>query len=345
MNYNNIGIFMPPMIAWKWMKQRPQHIMAAFAKLGIKSAFITPQNRGEVEVIGYKEIEPNLFLCEDKQNMKFVLKKCSKIYMYTTWFMNCDYIAENPDVEIIYDIVDHVPFLSYYNQGGKVKHEKLLKKAAIVICTARNLLEEVVGERSDAIYIPNGVEPSDFEGDVDMKQDMMYISNFKKPIIGYYGALANWFDWILFNKVSELRPQYNFILIGCNYDGSVDKFLAKRPNVFHLGLKDYKDLYSYSKHFDVATVPFKINDITDACSPIKIFEYMAAGIPILSTKLKECLKYKQINIANDCEEYLKKLDYIIDSKEKEVMKDELIKESHKHSWASRTKQIIERIEI
>lgn len=341
-----ISIIYFPMIAWSWMKQRPQHIMSSFAKLGYTCAYITPQNRGVIEVVGNKEIEPNLFLCQNEEEMAKVIKGSDEIWIYTTWFMHQIYKQKHPDFKVIYDIVDHVPFLSNYKGIGEIYHKHLIEQSEIIICTAENLYNKVKDERKDVIYIPNGVVVEDFsENKFTKMKDIENIINKGKPIVGYYGALAHWFDWELFNKVAESRQEYNFVLIGCDYDGSINKHLIKRNNVFYLGLKSYEDLVSYSKCFDVATVPFKINDITDACSPVKIFEYMAAGIPILSTPLKECKKYKLVNIADDIYDYLKNLDYIIDSMEKEVTKDELIECAIENSWESRVKQIIEKMEI
>ena len=136
-----------------------------------------------------------------------------------------------------------------------------------------------------------------------------YILKSKKPIIGYYGSLAKWVDFDLIKKLAEKRPGYEIVLIGMIYDDTIQKQeLDRYKNIHYLGPKDYSILPEYAVWFDVATIPFVLNEITESTSPIKIFEYMALGTPIVTTDMRECRKYKSILIGKDYEGFIEKVD-------------------------------------
>ena len=92
--------------------------------------------------------------------------------------------------------------------------------------------------------------------------------------------MAEWFDWPLWIHAAKARPNWSFVLIGPAYDGDIAAVHARAaaaPNIHYLGPKRYDELPGYMQFVDVATIPFVLNAITHACSPVKLFEYMAAG--------------------------------------------------------------------
>lgn len=141
---------------------------------------------------------------------------------------------------------------------------------------------------------------------------MKQIVDKGKPIIGYYGALAKWFDYEKVKRLAIKRPDYEVVLIGINYDRSYDRSgLDKLTNVSYLGIINYIDLITYSAFFDVCMVPFIKNDITDATSPVKIFEYMALEKPIVTTDINECKSYESCQIAYNDYDFIDKVDYAV----------------------------------
>ena len=115
--------------------------------------------------------------------------------------------------------------------------------------------------------------------------------------------------------------------------------------MYFLGTREYKILKNYADKFDVCTVPFVINDITKATSPLKIFEYMALGKPIVTTEMDECKKYKSIFIANNNEEFIELIDKAIElSKENNMEYHEILsREALDNTWESKTKEIIKNL--
>jgi glycosyltransferase involved in cell wall biosynthesis len=102
-------------------------------------------------------------------------------------------------------------------------------------------------------------------------------------IIIYIGALwGDWFDWELLDRLAVALPHYAFVLIG-DYHGECER---PRSNIHFLGLKDRDTLPAYLAYSDVAIIPWKVNEITHSTSPIKLFEYIAMGLPVVSTDFK-----------------------------------------------------------
>jgi glycosyltransferase involved in cell wall biosynthesis len=218
--------------------------------------------------------------------------------------------------------------------------------------TPREIVSEldkyIIGQdkAKKAALVPNGVDLNHFlPHKTVMPKDIASIVKKYKKIIGYYGAIAEWFDFDLLNYAAEKRPDYGFIIIGpVDYDRSYAKYSDKMSkNIYFIGPKKYDELPSYALEFDVATIPFVVNKITESTSPIKLFEYMALEKPIVTTDLIECRKYKSVLIAEDKENFVEKLDEAIsketDNKYLEIER----KEAENNSWESRVSLIIENL--
>ena len=154
----------------------------------------------------------------------------------------------------------------------------------------------------------------------------------------YYGALAEWFDWPLWIHAAKARPNWSFVLIGPAYDGDVAAVharVAAAPNIFYLGPKRYDELPGYMQFVDVATIPFVLNAITHACSPVKLFEYMAAGKPVVTTAMREVLKYKSVLVARSAEEFVCRLDEAVTKQHDPAYLALLRTEAEANTWHSR----------
>lgn len=270
------------------------------------------------------------------------------VYATCLNFVGYDLIKSYIDkgFNVIYDFVDELSSdISGYEVTSDMLngHNKLLsdKENVFVISTAEVLKDKVDTIRGENknILVPNGVNLDDFisiknrgfewkdknnlnvesfgvdfdnnirESDFGKQEKFQFILNKKKPIIGYYGALAKWFDYDLIIRLAKEREEYEIVLIGMDYDGSYDKSgLDKYHNISYLGIVNYDELINYSIHFDVCIVPFIKNDITDSTSPIKIFEYMALGKPIVTTNIRECLKYKSCIVSKNSNEFIENID-------------------------------------
>jgi hypothetical protein len=142
---------------------------------------------------------------------------------------------------------------------------QLVQESDLVIVTAALLQEKWSARSKKTLLIRNGVD-FDFFAAHCRPNDLL--AGVKHPIIGYYGALAEWVDFELLYFLAKQRPNWNFILIG---DVFVDDLagLNKLPNVHLLGRRPYAEMPLYLYHFDVCLIPFKLNDVTHAVDPVK----------------------------------------------------------------------------
>ena len=137
------------------------------------------------------------------------------------------------------------------------------------------LKEDIEAKRGteNLVFACNGVDYEHYQNiyaNFKFDTEFQEILAEKKPIIGYYGAFASWFDYEMIRKLATDRPQYNIVLIGTKYDDTLEKSgIEQLSNVHFLGTKSYNVLKNYANKFNVCTVPFIINDITKATSYFK----------------------------------------------------------------------------
>ncbi len=292
-------VVLPPLIDWNWMKQRPHHLLVEFARAGYLVFFCSPRTRTD-EFRGFQQVGDCLYLCSSVEILQCHLRRPIVLATYPG---HLEEIQRFKDPRVIYDHLDDLRVHcdgNIINYIAIVQHKELLKTAEVVCATAERLFMRIRAIRPDAILCPNGVHYDDFALDAapPVPDDLEAIVANGKPIVGYYGALAKWLDYDLVKAVAEHCPYYQFVLIGPDYDGSLNKqIVTGTKNLHWLGEKKYEELPAYVHYFDVATIPFVLNEITECTSPVKLFEYMAAGRPIVTTDLPECRKYRSVLLA------------------------------------------------
>ncbi|WP_332830482.1 glycosyltransferase [Clostridium perfringens] len=346
------------------MKQRPQHLAEALSKK--KVLYIYRSDVKNDNIYSIKKIKDNLYVLNLDMyslNVAFfeAIKSINKpkfVHVYATCLNSVDYekikTYMDKGFKVIYDFVDELSSeISGYNITSKMieDHEKLLrdKENVLVVSTAKKLKDianKFRGKNENNILAPNAVNLEDFKNHGnEIGEKIQPIVNKRKPIIGYYGALAKWFDYKLIEQLAKEREDYEIVLIGMDYDGSYDKSNLKNySNISYLGMIDYKYLINYSRYFDVCIVPFIKNDITDSTSPLKIFEYMALEKPIVTTDINECKNYESCLVSKDYDEFIRNIDKAL---KLEVNVKEyfsiLRRESEENTWNNRAELIKEAI--
>jgi len=343
--------------------QRPQHISLNLSKQ--KSLVFYEVTHFTDKVKDLKKVNENLILInlENKKIQEMLLSKLENIekpkyvQIYSTdWNMKLEELKKyiQNRYKIIYEYIDEInPILSGTKEipvNIKEKYEYILsdRENVYVVVTADKLKEDIEQKRGmeKLVFACNGVDYEHYQNidkNYEFDKEFRKILGKKKPIIGYYGAFASWFDYEMIKELAIKRPQYSIVLIGTKYDETLEKSkIEELQNIYFLGTKDYKTLKNYANKFDVCTVPFVINDITKATSPLKIFEYMALGKPIVTTAMDECKKYKSIFIANNKEEFIELIDKAIEIRKEnnEEYFKTLKKEALENTWRSKTEEII-----
>jgi hypothetical protein len=145
--------------------------------------------------------------------------------------------------------------------------------------------------------------------ETDIPQEMIRL---KKPVIGFFGLIADWVDLDLIRFLAASRPAWSFALIGKSTTDM--RPLEGLANIHRLGQLPYSDLPAYAKAFDAAILPFALNELTLAANPLKLREYLAAGLPVVATAIPEAEKLSgMLRIGRGRFEFLSELQKIIDS--------------------------------
>ena len=281
------------------------------------------------------------------QNAMFDLLKEYKghkfLSLYSTdVYLDEQYIKEkytDNGFKIIYEYIDelsdeisgHLPDFVYD------RHKNIIEdKSNIAVGSADKLIEEIeeIRGKENVAMITNGVQYDHWQYRSDeVPEKLKDIVSKGNPIIGYFGALAKWFDYELLKKVAKERPNYEIVLIGFLYDNSFkDSKIDELENVHYLGIVDYKELNKYSQYFTISTIPFLLNDITESTSPVKLFEYMAMGHPIVTTDMRECRKYKSVLIGKSHEDFIEKLDFALTLDKNDEYYNYLKEEALANTW-------------
>jgi glycosyltransferase involved in cell wall biosynthesis len=197
--------------------------------------------------------------------------------------------------EIIYYCVDeYTAFSGVSSESLAGIEQTLLRKADLVIVSSQQLLNSKRSSRGKTVLVRHGVDYTHFSKALDPQLDVPEeIRKLPRPIIGYFGLMAaDWVDVPLLVRVAEEFRGGSLVLLG---KSTMDlKSLTHQPNVHVLGRKPYDLLPAYCKGFDVALIPFPISPVTANSNPLKAREYLAAGLPVVSTAVPE------VEILPDC---------------------------------------------
>lgn len=341
--------------------QRPQHIANNLAKKNCLVFYEVTTMTDNVKTL--KKHNKNIYLFNFNNIVlnKILMKELKKIekpkyvQLYSTdWKLSVENIENyiKNGFKFIYEYIDDIsPELA----GTKNIPQNIIDKYnyvmshedVYVVVTADLLKEDVIKHRGNKnlAFSSNGVDYSfflKFDGKYKFEEEFSDIIDKRKPIIMYYGALAKWFDYDLIKKIAKTN-KYSIVLFGIKYDESYDENISNEDNIYFLGARDYTVLKNYARYADVLTIPFLINNITKATSPVKIFEYMALHKPIVTTDLNECRKYESVLIGKNHKDFMGKLEDAMKKASDKKYISLLDKEARENDWSMKTQAIIDLI--
>lgn len=206
---------------------------------------------------------------------------------------------------VLYEKVDDVSSASGLVRKSTVDklEKRLLKMTQLVIVTASRL-KTLMQDRHDNIHvIPNACEVEHFNATDSIHDLPALIASIPRPRIGFVGAVAYWIDLDLIEHIAAKRPHWHLIIVGPVFV-DVRRF-TRYPNVHFVGRLPYESLPSYMAGIDLFINPYKEGNIADSCSPLKVFEYLAAGKPVVSVPMPEVMRFApDVRIASDYEQFI-----------------------------------------
>ncbi|ADO71488.1 spore coat polysaccharide biosynthesis glycosyltransferase ExoP [Stigmatella aurantiaca] len=211
---------------------------------------------------------------------------------------------------VVYHCVDE--FSAFSDTNGRhiaELEERLLRRANLVITSAERLRENKAKVNPNTVLVRHGVDFQHFVKACDASTPIPEdIANLPKPIIGFFGLMADWVDQEAMIATAKAHPEGSVVVIGKVAPDCDVSAMKAVPNIHFLGRKPYASLPGYSRAFDVALMPFTVNELTLNANPLKVREYLAAGLPVVSTDIPEVRKVGLCKIATSTEDFVRKVD-------------------------------------
>lgn len=183
---------------------------------------------------------------------------------------------------VVYDCVDELSGFTGVTPAVLHSARHLEEGAQMISVTARSLADSRRQRYSRVHHIPNAVNPEEY----DPWRKRAVSRLWKSPVIGFLGALANWVDYPLIAELARSHPEWTFVLAGSAEGGDLGP-ISNLPNVVLPGRIPYEQVPLVLGQFDVGMIPFVVNELTHNANPIKVYEYLASGLPVVATGFQE----------------------------------------------------------
>ena len=250
----------------------------------------------------------------------------------------------------VYECYDDFTVFGQRRPSRRIKkiEQNLADKVDLILATAQALRNRLIKINKETYYFPNATDfelfNSVFKGDVSLAEEMKAIP---KPIIGFTGnILHHCIDFDLLSGIISSNPDWSFVFVGQVDGGDKKEYdrLASFANTFFLGWQEYHILPRYLKSFDVAIMPYQINKTMQSVNPNKLYQFMAAGIPVVSTPIPEVKRFEGVvAIAEGCINFGKAIQSFLEHVDVE-QKDSMISIALENSWEKRVEMVLGLIE-
>lgn len=240
---------------------------------------------------------------------------------------------------VVYDLLDdHAGFTT--NSKAMLREEgRLVAEADLVLASSQRLEDVARRVNLHAIRVSNGCDWPRWSQPLGPGLPAVA----PRPVIGYFGAISEWFDTGLVAQLATARPQWSFVLVGSTYGADIGR-LARLPNIQLLGERPYVTLPGLAAKFDAGIIPFRRTPLTEATDPVKFYEMMALGLDVVATPLPElAARGDLVRLASTPEEFLNALDDVVGHPRDPALVERRRQFAFANRWETRADAVIEAI--
>lgn len=297
-------------LRWNFVFQRPQHLMSRFSrKMDVvfweepveiaanETAYL--QVREAQDAPNVRVVVPHLPQGMPEDAREAALMRLLDAHIASirgaliAWYYTPMMLPFSRHIEADVTVFDAMDELSKF-KFAPVKlldlEQELINRADVVF-TGGSSLYEAKKDRHDNVHcFPSSVDRCHFLKARARQFEPADQEDLPKPRLGFYGVIDERFDTELLDKIAQMRPNWSFVMVGPVVKISPED-LPKRPNIHYLGGKTYEQLPAYLSGWDVALMPFAMNESTQFISPTKTPEYLAGGAPVVSTPIKDVVRH------------------------------------------------------
>ncbi|MGI6628099.1 MAG: glycosyltransferase [Bacillota bacterium] len=296
-------IFYPPTIPWHRLRQRPHQMLRYLARLGHRCIYHDPATSGRTSPL--QEVEPGVFvLSRDALPVSALPESPVILWITLPEHHRLTGTVYGEDF-LVFDLCDEPEEEFAYWKSGL---EGAFSKAALVFTASYLLYEKYKNMHPYVYYVPNGADYEGFQNSGPRPGDFPQRPG---PVAGFHGALASWIDWNLVYHVAKRLPRWNFVFVGPLLNISGDR-LPYGKNIFYIKEKPFEELARYTNHFDVGIIPFQVREMTMYSSPVKLYEYLSCGKPVVSSPIHEVAMCPVAKVARNAGEFADMLERTLD---------------------------------
>ena len=343
-----------PIIDWHYRYQRPQQLMSRLGQRGRRVFWVAPWFRGAGPPVDIEELSPGVWqvslrgpdldlygAAPDRVTADVLvdrltdlarsvdMRKAIQIVELPFWWPVAQRLRER-GWPLVYDCMDDHEGFSFHTAETTALEPELIQAADIILASSRPLKEKIARSNREAILLRNAC---DYEHFASVTRQGSH-----RPVIGYYGAIADWFDSDLVADLAECQPGWDFILIGSTFAADVSR-LRNLPNVQLVGERPYGELPRWLSRFDVAILPFRRTPLTEATNPVKAYEIMAAGLPLVSVPLPEIVEFGDlVRLASTPAEFEKQIRAELENRD-EILVERRRAFAREQTWDARVEML------
>jgi len=305
-------------LRWDFVFQRPQHLLTRFARefnvyffeepihdvAEDGESYLSISKRSDKLWVLVPHLPQGISKKENVSLQKLILKsflKDKSLSDFIFWYytpMALEFSRDYFPNLTIYDCMDELSAFKNAPTELSYLEKELLTRADVVFTGGHSLYEAKKHQHQNIHPFPSSIDKEHFaqaRNKIEQPADQTHLTGKK---LGFYGVIDERFDYKLIGEAATLRPEWDFVLIGPTVKINPE-ILPKNTNIHYLGGKSYNELPAYLAGWDLAMIPFLLNESTRYISPTKTPEYLSAGIPVVSTPIRDVVKpYGKLNLVS-----------------------------------------------